>query len=594
MPQHSTHTFHIPVMGTGFTVDTPVKVARYGIDSVISIQDDFLLERMREMYCSRLNREFVPIDDHEDDSRARRITAYLDLVDEIVHSQSQDVAAYGALLPDDSSLKDVLQGMVSLNGTARKLGAMPFGSIDVNIMTKVDKTNFRNGSPLPPEFNDAHAALRGYANSVLRSSLVLSAGMNPRLYSYIGQFSDFFPDTSGSFAKKIILKVSDFRSALIQGRFLAKKGIWISEFRIESGLNCGGHAFATDGLLMGPILEEFRQRRDELRIQLSETVCRALEENGRDVPDPEDLQLRVTAQGGVGTAEEHTFLLEHYNLASIGWGSPFLLVPEATNVDDETLLMLANAKEEDLYVSRISPLGVPFNNLRDNTKDRAKEAAVAQGRPGSPCPKKLLAFNTDYDEQGICTASRTFQSRKLNEAGGEAAPSQVEIITEKACLCLGLSAPALMVNNIIKKVDGVGVSVCPGPNIAYFSRVVSLREMVDHIYGRINIISRTDRPHMFIKELGMYVDYLKEKITEAIEGKGERQEKLFTTFADNLRSGIAYYRELFSSVGCTFADVRDSVMEELDNYEMAVERLVHSLSVMVDQSDSKGLLTPVS
>ena len=29
------HKFYIPVMGTGFTTDTPLKVARYGISSVV-------------------------------------------------------------------------------------------------------------------------------------------------------------------------------------------------------------------------------------------------------------------------------------------------------------------------------------------------------------------------------------------------------------------------------------------------------------------------------------------------------------------------------------------------------------------------------
>jgi hypothetical protein len=41
-------------------------------------------------------------------------------------------------------------------------------------------------------YNDAHASLRGFANSKLSSSMVLSAGMNPRLYSYIEEFDDFF------------------------------------------------------------------------------------------------------------------------------------------------------------------------------------------------------------------------------------------------------------------------------------------------------------------------------------------------------------------------------------------------------------------
>jgi len=52
--------------------------------------------------------------------------------------------------------------------------------------------------------------------------------------------------------------------AIIQGRFLAKKGIWVSEYRVESGLNCGGHAFATDGFLLGPVLEEFRNSKEQL------------------------------------------------------------------------------------------------------------------------------------------------------------------------------------------------------------------------------------------------------------------------------------------------------------------------------------------
>jgi hypothetical protein len=49
-----------------------------------------------------------------------------------------------------------------------------------------------------------------------------------------------FSDSEDKLNKKIILKVSDFRSAMIQGTF-GKKKVWVSEYRIESGLNCGGH-----------------------------------------------------------------------------------------------------------------------------------------------------------------------------------------------------------------------------------------------------------------------------------------------------------------------------------------------------------------
>ncbi|MBK9359101.1 MAG: hypothetical protein IPN08_17270 [Bacteroidales bacterium] len=146
-------------------------------------------------------------------------------------------------------------------------GSMPI-CLQVALMstswTKLDREVYDENGKLPVEYNDAHAAVRGFANSTVESSLVLSAGMNPRLYSYLEEFPGFYPDENGRISKKIILKVSDYRSALIQGKFLAKKGIWVSEYRIESGLNCGGHAFATQGFLMGPILEEFRKNRTHL------------------------------------------------------------------------------------------------------------------------------------------------------------------------------------------------------------------------------------------------------------------------------------------------------------------------------------------
>ncbi|MEO6498542.1 MAG: hypothetical protein ABIN95_05985, partial [Mucilaginibacter sp.] len=68
------HTFHIPVLGLGFSIDTPLKVARYGISSVVSIVDDELVERMREYYAEKNDEVFIPINKNEPDCRARRIT----------------------------------------------------------------------------------------------------------------------------------------------------------------------------------------------------------------------------------------------------------------------------------------------------------------------------------------------------------------------------------------------------------------------------------------------------------------------------------------------------------------------------------------
>ena len=75
MNNNSKHSFHIPIMGLGFTIDTPVKVAQYGISSVISIIDDVLIEKMREIYSEKFEIPFKPIPQKSEDARAKRITA---------------------------------------------------------------------------------------------------------------------------------------------------------------------------------------------------------------------------------------------------------------------------------------------------------------------------------------------------------------------------------------------------------------------------------------------------------------------------------------------------------------------------------------
>ena len=96
-------------------------------------------------------------------------------------------------------------------------------------MTKVDKEQLNKNNEPIENGSDALTALKGYADCELtNSSIVLSAGMNPRLYNYMESFSGFDAYELGGFHKKVIIKVSDYRSALIQGKYLAKNGIWVS------------------------------------------------------------------------------------------------------------------------------------------------------------------------------------------------------------------------------------------------------------------------------------------------------------------------------------------------------------------------------
>ena len=89
----SAHSFHVPVMGTGFSIDTPLKVARYGISSAISLVDDILMEQMRKYHCQQLGLSFVEIPESGKDARANRISTYLDFVDELVRDQVRALQA---------------------------------------------------------------------------------------------------------------------------------------------------------------------------------------------------------------------------------------------------------------------------------------------------------------------------------------------------------------------------------------------------------------------------------------------------------------------------------------------------------------------
>lgn len=569
---YNKHSFHIPVMGIAFTIDSPIKVARFGIDSVISIVEDHIIETMRNHYSAIANKKYVPISNHEYDYRAKRIQDYLNLVNEIIQHQivllkksafekGSEIVKYFDLLPNEHPAKKLY---LNFNNTIDKVEKFNLeqklrelitpGSIDVNIMTKVDKDNFNKKGELLLDQSDAVAALRGYANSNLEhSAIVFSAGLNPRLYNYLEQHHESFKvDGNGKFKKRIIIKVSDYRSALIQGKYLAKKGFWVSEFRIESGLNCGGHAFATDGILMGPILEEFKTKREELKNSLYELYHKYNSENNVDdffgCPD-----LKITAQGGIGTHEEDHLLRNYYEIDSTGWGTPFLLVPEATTVDEHTLQKLTEATEENIKLSHNSPLGVRFHYLKGTTSYEEKLNRIKDGKPGSPCPEKHLALNNEYPGEALCTASKKYQKLKIAEIESleldeEERRNQLSKVLDKECLCIGLSNAAAINYNkpFIKK--NSSVTICPGPNIVNFNKVVSLSSMVDHIYGRENIMTNENRSHMFINELKLYIDYLAEQILEVKDlEENTKKRKSLLGYYNNLIEGIQYYKNMAES-----------------------------------------------
>ena len=193
--------------------------------------------------------------------------------------------------------------------------------------------------------------------------------------------------------------------------------------------------------------------------------------------------------------------MTYYQVDAAGWGTPFLLVPEATNVDDMHLQRLAAATESDVVLSDHSPLGVPFWTLTTSASERARERRIQEGHPGSPCTNAYLAQNTEFTSVPLCPASKAYQMLKLRAldqsrmTDAEMAEARERVLS-KACICHDLAGGATIKDGI----DPAAVTaVCPGPNIINFKKIVTLQEMIDHIYGRITVTLAQSRPPTHVR-----------------------------------------------------------------------------------------------
>ena len=595
-------------MGTGHSIDTPIRVAPFGIASVMSIVDDLLCERIRKHYAEKEGLPYEQIPRYAENGRSRRITAYLDLVRVIVHRRIEEIkrlpffeqndkAKYFELLPDSCDVKCEYQELLRTSpGPEREALAQRLtekmlpGSIDVNIMVKLDRFTFsREGKPFSEEFTDAKTALRGYAESALNSAIIFSAGLNQGLFNYMARFRELYRNEMGELTKRIVLKVSDFRSAFIQGKVLARKGLEVHEFRIESGLNCGGHAFASDGELLPTLLRDFKEKRDQLKAEFLPAIRRHYESMGWHYPEAAAKEMPiVTVQGGIGTHGEAERMHRQFGMDRTGWATPFLLVPEATCVDEATRDLLAAATEKDVYLSDVSPLGVPFNNIRLSGSERWTRERADEGNPGSPCPKGFLVSNKEFTEKPICLASTEYQEQKLDEVNAgpltdEQRQLAVQRIVQKVCLCEHLGNGALISLGIVPE-SKHPQAICPGPNIAWFDRRYTLREMVDHIYGRGASLVPAERPHMFAKEVVMYVDYFERLLQRS--GRTPKEIASLGVFLHNLQMGMDYCLEL--AMGESYGDENlDSIQPCIEEQRERLERLaleLESIEVPAPQS----------
>jgi hypothetical protein len=129
--------------------------------------------------------------------------------------------------------------------------------------------------------------------------------------------------------------------------------------------------------------------------------------------------------------------------------------------------------------------------------------------------------------------------------------------------------------NIADAKQSLAVSICPGPNLAYYSKVSTLKDMVDHIYGRINLITNPERPNMFVKELILNIDFIEKKIEASLKSFNAQSEEYINTYYNNLHDGLSYYRKIIPEILEETEMVRLKILESLDVLEQRL--LLHSL-----------------
>ena len=96
-----------------------------------------------------------------------------------------------------------------------------------------------------------------------------------------------------------------------------------------------------------------------------------------------------------------------------------------------------------------------------------------------------------------------------------------------------------------------------------------------HIYGRMSLLTRSDRPHMFIKEMMLYIEYLTEEIRRISIGVAENAPSYFAEFKENLLTGIDYYRNLAEQF---VEGKKKSFLDDLQAQKDVIEKIFANLS----------------
>ena len=168
--------------------------------------------------------------------------------------------------------------------------------------------------------------------------------------------------------------------------------------------------------------------------------------------------------------------------------------------------------------------------------------------------------------------SSFYVKRKLQQLPDEGLSAEQlaaakDSVLGKSCICHDLGGATALKYGID---PAATPSICCGPSILDFSKISTLEEMVAHIYGRLSLLANNERPHMFINELMLYINHLREEAKKFSLKLSLRPPAYFNKFKKNLLEGIEYYHRL---AGQFIEDQRAQFLEDLRVLQDEIERI---------------------
>ena len=114
--------------------------------------------------------------------------------------------------------------------------------------------------------------------------------------------------------------------------------------------------------------------------------------------------------------------------------------------------------------------------------------------------------------------------------------------------------------------------------MANFSGPTTLKEMVDHIYGRINVLKNPKRPHMFLREMSLYIERFGQKVHTSPKSLLEDLSKDIHDLEERVSEGISYYQKMAEHFAdSTRADFVKALETVRDEMEILRQQIVNSL-----------------